>query len=186
VWRLVHGLAARLPAPGTPVGRDLAVADRDLHRLVHRTIRRVTDDVVERLHFNTAIAAVMELVTALAAAADRADSAVLREAVDVTLCLLAPFVPHVASELWEVTGHPTALDVQPWPTADPTALVQEVMELPVQVNGKLRGRVTVPADATEAEILAAALAEAPVQAHVGQRPLRRHVVVPGRLVSLVV
>ena len=83
-------------------------------------------------------------------------------------------------------GHTTALDAEACPAADPAALVCEVVELPVQVNGKLRGRVTVPADASEDEVVAAALADAQVAAHVGGRPLRKRVVVPGRLVSLVV
>ncbi|HZP40146.1 MAG TPA: leucine--tRNA ligase [Candidatus Binatia bacterium] len=187
LWRLVHGLVPRLAPPGTPVPPDASPADRDLHRLTHRTIARVTDDVVARLHFNTAIAAVMELVTGIGeAAAAAAHPAVLREAVDTTLRLLAPFVPHVTHELWEVAGHPTPLAAERWPEADPAALVRETIEMPVQVNGKLRGRIVVPADASEADVVAAALAEAQVQAHVGGRPIRKQVVVPRRLVSLVV
>jgi leucyl-tRNA synthetase len=184
LWRLVHGLVPRL----APVGmrETSAGADQDLHRLVHRTIRRVTDDLGERLHFNTAIAAVMELVTGIGAAAEQASPAGLREAVDTTLLLLAPFVPHVASELWEASGHTDALDAAAWPTVDPAALVQETVELPVQVNGKVRARVTVPAEASEADALAAALADPRVQAHVAGKALRKQVVVPGRLVSLVV
>ena len=119
------------------------------------------------------------------AAAENAGGAVLREAVDAALKLLAPFVPHVASELWEATGHTTSLDVERWPAVDPAALVQEAVELPVQVNGKVRAHITVAADADETQVLAAALADARVQAHLGGRALRRHVVVPGRLVSLV-
>ncbi len=186
LWRLVHGLAPRLAAPGTPLPADATPAERALHRQVHETIRRVTEDVVERLHFNTAIAAVMELVTAIGAAGEAVRGAALREAVDTTLRLLAPFVPHVASELWEATGHADALDTAPWPVADVAALVRETIELPVQVNGKLRARITVPADAAEAEVVAAALADARVQSHVAGRTIRRQVVVPGRLVSLVV
>jgi leucyl-tRNA synthetase len=146
----------------------------------------VTEDVVERLHFNTAIAAIMELVGGIQDAGPDAHPAVLREAIDTTLRLLAPFVPHIASELWEVSGHPGLLDAEPWPVADQAALVQEVIEVPVQVNGKLRGRVTVPADAGEAEVVAAALADAQVRAHLGGRPVRKQVVVPGRMVNLVV
>src|SRR5205823_5353869 len=137
LWRLVHALAAQLAPCDTPVPADLAGVDRDLHRRTHATIQRVTEDVVERLHFNTAIAAVMELVGALGDVAGAASPAVLREAVDATLRLLAPFVPHVTHELWERTGHTTALDETPWPEADAAALVRETVELPVQVNGKL-------------------------------------------------
>jgi leucyl-tRNA synthetase len=182
----VHAVAPELPLPGTPVSGDLSAADRDLHRLTHRTIERVTGDLVDRLHFNTAIAAVMELVGALGDAMGKGGGAVLREAVDATLCLLAPFVPHIANELWEVSGHPATLDHQAWPTADPAALVRDVVELPVQVNGRVRGRITVAADAGEEEVLAAALADAQVRSHLGGRDVRRHVVVAGRLVNLVV
>ena len=185
LWRLVHGLAGRLAPPGAVVVAD-AGPDRDLHRLVHRTIQRVSDDVGERWHFNTAIAAVMELVTGVAAAADSAAPAVLREAVDTTLVLLAPFVPHLASELWEASGHADDVDAAGWPIADPAALVLDTVEMPVQVNGKVRARIIVRADADERELLAAALADPRVQTHVAGRALRKQVVVPGRLVSLVV
>jgi leucyl-tRNA synthetase len=110
---------------------------------------------------------------------------VLREAVDAILRLLAPFVPHLASELWEIAGHRTALDTEAWPVADPAALARETIELPVQVNGKVRARIVVGADATEDEVVAAALADSRVQGHLSGRPLRKRVVVPGRLVSLV-
>ncbi len=185
LWRLVHGVAGRLAPPGALAsgGTD---ADRELHRLVHHTIARVSDDVVVRLHFNTAIAAVMELVTATLAAADRVHPATLREAIDTLLLLLAPFVPHVASELWEAAGHTERLTDAAWPLADPAALVRSNVEVAVQVNGKVRARLTVPADADAAAVLAAALGDERVQAHVGGRPLRKHVVVPGRMVSLVV
>jgi len=185
LWRLVHALAPRLAPPGTPLPGQLAADERELHRRTHETIRRVTGDVVERLHFNTAVAAVMELVNALGDASERASPAVLREAVDATLLLLAPFVPHIASELWEATGHARALDAERWPAADPGALVRELIELPVQVNGRLRGRVSVPADAAEAQVVAAALAAAHILAHTGGRPIRKVVFVPGRMLNLI-
>jgi len=185
LWRLVHGVGPRLAPPGSPV--SLATSgDGELHRLTHHTIERVTQDVVERLHFNTAIAAVMELVTATAAAADGGHPATLREAVDTILLLLAPFVPHVASELWERSGHDDRVTEAAWPTADAAALARATVELPVQVNGKVRGRVTVPVDATADDVLAAALADERVRAQLGGRPVRKHVLVPGRMVSLVV
>jgi leucyl-tRNA synthetase len=185
LWRLVQGVGPRLAPPGARPA-STSPADRDLHRASHQTIRRVTADVVERLHFNTAIAAVMELVTATIAAADTADSTTLREAVDTALLLLAPFVPHVASELWEAVGHAGSLADAPWPAADEAALVSATIELPVQINGKVRARVTVPADAAEDAVLSAALADERVQAQIGGRAVRKHVVVPGRMVSLVV
>ncbi|MCW5891908.1 MAG: leucine--tRNA ligase [bacterium] len=186
LWRLTLAIAPRLAAPGTPVPAELDEADRTLRRAVHRTVERVTQDVVQRLQFNTAIAAIMELVRDLGAAADTADPAVLREAVDVVLVCLEPFVPHLASELWERTGHGGAIDAARWPVADPAALERATVEMPVQVNGKVRARVVVPSDAAEADVLAAALADPRVQQQVGGRALRKQVVVPGRMVSLVV
>ena len=186
LWRLVHALAPRLPPPGAPLPAPLSADDRELHRRTHDTIRRVSEDVVERLHFNTAVAAVMELVNALGDASGRASPAVLREAIDATLLLLAPFVPHITSELWEAAGHSGALDAERWPAADPGALARELIELPVQVNGRLRGRISVPADAGEAAVVAAALAQAQIQTHVGGRALRKVVFVPGRMLNLIV
>ena len=146
----------------------------------------MTQDVVERLHFNTAIAAVMELVTATSAAGETAHPSTLREAVETILLLLAPFVPHVASELWEVVGHDDHVTEAAWPVADAGALTRATVELPVQVNGKVRARVTVAVDATADDVLAAALADERVRAQLGGRPVRKHVLVPGRMVSLVI
>jgi leucyl-tRNA synthetase len=185
VWRLVQSLLPKLPAPGTPLPEPMSAADRELHRLTHHTIQRVHQDLATRFHFNTAISAIMEHRTGLTAA-EGATGPVLREAVDALLLLLAPLVPHFAAELWEATGHGSALDTEAWPAADPKALVRDLIELPVQVNGKLRGRITVSADAPEGDVVAAALADAQVQSHLGGRPVKRHVVVPGRLVSLVI
>jgi leucyl-tRNA synthetase len=185
LWRLVHAVVPRLAAPGRAPSLDTDV-DRDLHRLSHHTIRRVTDDVVERLHFNTAIAAVMELVSAAAAAAATAHPATLRETIDAILLLLAPFVPHVASELWEASGHADDLAAAAWPSADPAALARATVELPVQINGKVRARVTLPVDASSDDVLEAALADPRVQAQLGGRSVRKHVFVPGRMLSLVV
>jgi leucyl-tRNA synthetase len=185
LWRLVHGVVPCLAAPGSAPSLDTDV-DRELHRLTHHTIRRVTDDVVERLHFNTAIAAVMELVSAAAAAAETAHPATLRETIDAILLLLAPFVPHIASELWEASGHADDLAAAAWPSADPAALARATVELPVQINGRVRARVTLPVDASSDDVLEAALADPRVQAQLGGRSVRKHVFVPGRMLSLVI
>ncbi|HWP66656.1 MAG TPA: leucine--tRNA ligase [Candidatus Limnocylindria bacterium] len=186
LWRLVWTVRDRLAPPGAPLPGTMDETARTLHRRTHETIQRVTEDVGERLRFNTAIAAVMELVGAIADVQDDVDPAVLREAVDTVLRLLAPFVPHVAAELWEVAGHPDWIDRAGWPACDTSALVRERIELPVQVNGKLRGRILVAVDASVDDILAAALADENVRAHVGERPVRKHVLVPGRMLNLVV
>jgi leucyl-tRNA synthetase len=191
IWRVVtrgHGWLGAAPSAG---GEESADA-KALRRLTHKTIARVTDDVERRNHFNTAVAAVMELVNGYAETvqaeppADPSLRAALREAVRTTLLLLAPFVPHVANELWEVVGDARGLDDTAWPEADPAALVEDLVEMVVQVNGKVRGRFTVAPDAAEADILALALADERVQAQVAGKTIRKTMIVPGRLVSLVV
>ncbi|MFQ5667869.1 MAG: class I tRNA ligase family protein, partial [Candidatus Binatia bacterium] len=102
------------------------------------------------------------------------------------LILLAPFAPHLGEELWEALGHPASIFAARWPSFDPTLIVEDMAVIAVQVNGKVRGRVTVPRNASEADIVAAALGDAAVQAYVDGKAIRRRVVVPGRLVNLVV
>jgi leucyl-tRNA synthetase len=186
LWRLAHDLSGRLDAPGAPLPAATIGADDALHRITHRTIRRVSIDVGERLHFNTAIAAVMELVGAIEEYAATASGAALREAIDATLLLLAPFVPHMANELWERTGHGTSLDAAAWPTWDDAALVENEVEIPVQVNGRVRGRVRVPRGAAEDVIVAAALADENVRTHLEAKTLVKRILVPERLLNLVV
>jgi leucyl-tRNA synthetase len=190
LWRLVER-AHRWPAP---TGRDSDArsgAARDLQRLTHRTIARVTDDVERRQHFNTAVAAIMELVNGYAELvqaeppAEPALRAEVEEAMRTTIVLLAPFVPHIANELWVALGGATSLDDVPWPEAEASALVEDEVEMVVQVNGKVRARFTVPRETPEDEILARALASERVQAQIGGRPIRKTLVVPGRLVSIV-
>jgi leucyl-tRNA synthetase len=185
LWRTCLGAAPRLAPPGAPLPADLAEPDAALHRRTHVTIRRVSEDVGERLRFNTAIAATMELVGAIAPGVASAHPAVLREAVDAVLRLLAPFVPHVASELWERSGHVGSLDRECWPESDPSALQVETIEVPVQVNGRMRGRVRVAAETDEAGVVAAALADDAIAKHLGGAAPRKHVYVPGRMLNLV-
>jgi len=164
---------------------------RALRRLTHRTIARVTEDIERRQHFNTAIAAVMELVNGYAELVeetpppDAALRAAVAEAVATTLVLLAPFVPHVASEIWDAVGGGD-LDAQRWPEVDESALTEDVVEMVVQVNGKVRARFSVTPGAAEDAVLAQALAHERVRAHVEGKTIRKTLVVPGRLVSIVV
>jgi leucyl-tRNA synthetase len=180
VWRLVWGSRSRLAAADTPLASVLDDRTRSLHRRTHETIRRVTEDLGERLHFNTAIAAVMELHGAIAEVRDTVDPAVLRESIDTMLRLLAPFVPHVTAELWEVVAHDVPLEQAGWPILDPAALARDHLELPVQINGKLRARIMVAADAGAEQVLAAALAHEGVRTHHGGPAVRQHIQVPGR------
>jgi leucyl-tRNA synthetase len=191
LWRLVFqhretGRSVRTAVPEDGVAREL-------HRLRHRTIERVTVDIEQRFHFNTAIAAVMELVNGIhdvgadaGALADDAVATVVRESLETVVVLLAPFVPHIANELWQALGHEGTLDCHPWPTVDPSALKRERVELVVQVNGRVRARVDVDAGANEDEVVATILANDRVRATLGERPVKRTIVVPGRVVNLVV
>jgi leucyl-tRNA synthetase len=205
VWRMVVHLAPAVRSAADPTGFDLTSSQRALRRKTHDTIRRVTQAIDPRMHLNTAIAALMELVNDLYAFAesagvrpsghpdeppavldDRATAAVLREAVDALVRLLAPFVPHLSEELWERLGHDHGVTGAGWPAFDEAAARDESVEIPVQVNGKVRARVTVPADATDADVEAAALASPQVQANIEGRQIVKVIVARGRLVSIVV
>jgi len=193
LWRLVaRGQGWLGPSDGTPAGGSAASEPaRRLRRLTHRTIARVTEDVERRSHFNTAVAAIMELMNGFAdlvqaePPADPSLRDAVREALQTTIVLLAPFVPHLTSEVWEVVGDGRGLEEVPWPAADEEAMVADEVEMVVQVNGKVRGRFTVLPDAPEDEVLARALALDRVQAQVAGKTVRKTLVVPGRLVSIV-
>jgi leucyl-tRNA synthetase len=166
---------------------------RAFRRAVHETIKRVTNDIERDFHFNTAIAAIMELVNALHAfetasldrvpAAERA--ALLREAVEAVLLLLGPFCPHVTEELWAELGHGESLFTQRWPEPDQAALTRDAVTVVVQVDGKVRSRLTVEIDAPADEVERLALADEKVQPWIGARQVEKVVVVPRRLVNIV-
>ncbi|HSN72148.1 MAG TPA: class I tRNA ligase family protein, partial [Steroidobacteraceae bacterium] len=155
---------------------------------VHEMLVKVTTDIGRRRTFNTAIAAVMELMNAVARFEDRspAGRAVVAECLDLVVLMLSPIVPHVCHALWQALGHEDAVIDRPWPVVDPQALVQEAVEVVVQVNGKLRGRVTVPVDADQAAVRDAAIADPAVARWIEGRPVRKVIVVPGKLVNVVV
>ncbi|HUF31616.1 MAG TPA: class I tRNA ligase family protein [Acidimicrobiales bacterium] len=158
-------------------------APDDLRRTLHRTIAGVADDM-EGLRFNTAVAKLIELNNALGPVA-REQGGAPREVAETMALLLAPLAPHVAEELWSRLGHTGSLVWADFPRADPALLVDETIELPVQVDGKVRARLVVAADAGQDELEAAALADERVRAALGDRTVRRVVVVPGRLVNVV-
>jgi leucyl-tRNA synthetase len=189
VWKLVYetlpitGRAAQLDVTG------LTNEGRVLRRQVHKTIRKVTEDIEERFHFNTAIAAIMELVNTLQAFEPKnspQNAPVVKEAIESVVLLLAPFVPHFAEELWSMFGHDKGADQSGWPAYDPAAVVDEELLIVVQVNGKLRGKVTVAASAAEDEVKGAALAEERVKPFIDGKDIRKVVYVPGKLVNIVV
>ena len=174
-----------------PGGIDVAALDdeqRALRCKTHETIAKVSDDYGRRQTFNTAIAAVMELLNEIGRRGDRsspAGLAVEREALEAAVLLLAPVVPHAAHALWRALGHDTPVIDTPWPVADARAMQRSHIELVVQVNGKLRGRVSAPADAAREELERLALADEHVQRFVDGKPVRKIIVVPGKLVNVV-
>ena len=168
-------MAARAP------GGDPAV--NELSRKAHDTIARVTDDIGRRKSFNTAIAAVMELVNALSHAGVEDPAA--RFAAETAVSVIQPYAPHVAEELWERLGHERLWE-QPWPVADEAQLQRSTFELVVQVNGKVRDRFEVDVDLPEEELVARAKASPRVQAHIDGAEVRKTIVVPNKLVNIVV
>ncbi len=161
---------------------------KQLRRKTHQTISKVSDDVGRRYTFNTAVAASMELLNAVNRFEDASDQgqAVVGEALQAVVLLLSPIVPHICQELWRVLGHDSALVFEKWPSVDESALVKSTVELVVQVNGKLRGRIAVEADADNDEIAELALADENVQKFIAGQAIRKTIVVPGRLVNIVV
>jgi leucyl-tRNA synthetase len=187
LWKVVYehvsaGAVAALDKTG------LDEAQRAVRRQAHQTLGKVTDDLGRRRTFNTAIAAVMELLNALAKFPQRTalDRAVMHEALEIAVIALSPIIPHATHVLWRELGHGTALVDEPWPAVDAAALEQSMVEIVVQVNGKLRSRITVPVGAEEEAVRKSALADPHVQKFVGNGPVRKVIVVPGKLVNVVV
>ena len=154
-------------------------------RAAHRTIDRVSDDILRRFQFHTPIAALFELVNEIFRVKDdEARAGEVRFAIETVVSLVQPYAPHVAEELWERLGH-AQLRERPWPEADPALVATDVVEIAVQVNGKLRDRLHVPAGTAEDELIALALGSERVQAYLGKGSPRRTIVVPDRLVNVV-
>jgi len=188
LWRDLHAHVAQPDHPDV-VPAALDNAQRTMRRLVHETIAKVTDDFGRRQSFNTAIAALMELLNALAKFDDMSDQgrAVRHEAFETIVLLLNPITPHASHALWQALGHGEALiDDQPWPQADPDALVRDSITLAVQVNGKLRGTIEVPPDSPPDVTRPAALALPAVQAALGGKEPKKIIDVPGKIVNIVV
>jgi leucyl-tRNA synthetase len=203
VWRLVtaqvqevggaEGSSDRASVTTRPVATSLPPSARAFRRVIHETIQRVTDDIERDFHFNTAVSAIMELVNAVQAFEQRARDdlpraerlALLREAVETVLLLLGPFCPHIAEELWAELGHDESLFRRRWPEADPQALVKDEVTVVVQVDGRVRGRLTLDVDTLEVEVQRRALADSKVHPWVAGRQVARVVVVPNRLVNIV-
>ncbi|HET7203557.1 MAG TPA: leucine--tRNA ligase, partial [Steroidobacteraceae bacterium] len=188
LWKAVY-THVQGGAPSGPLDKHaLSPIQRDVRRQVHETLAKITNDIGRRRTFNTAIAAVMELMNALAKFDDRTAQgrAVMQEALETVVLGLSPVVPHACHALWKELGHERAVVDERWPDVDSEALVRDAIEVVVQVNGKLRGRVTVPASADEAQVREAALADEAVQKYVDGKPLKKFVYVRGKLANVVV
>jgi len=191
LWRFVFQHREALLAVTSDLNqRELPPDLRELRRLIHRTIKRVTDDIEGRFHFNTAIAAVMELLNALSleardGSATRGGTPLIKAGLETMVILLCPFVPHVASELWQSLGQEKSLEEVRWPLYDQEALEEEQLLIVIQVDGRLRGRITVPADASTEFIEAEALADPKVQGFLQGKQIQRVIQVPRRLVNIV-
>jgi leucyl-tRNA synthetase len=193
LWRFFQSHLPELLEAGPPTPTGLSAEGRKFRRIIHETIERVTDDIEDQFHFNTAISAIMELVNALhdfdevsmdmIGQAER--RALLREATETLTLLLGPFAPHMSEELWAQLGHRESLFGLPWPTPDPAALTREEIVIVVQVDGKVRSRLTVGVDSREEQIREQALEDPRVLSWLKARQVDRVVVVPGRLVNIV-
>jgi len=190
VWRLVyenHGWikGAEPYSHEAPIERDL----RELRGKVHKTIKKVGEDI-ERFHFNTAISAIMELVNALyqfesKKGEDPTERSVFREALEAVILLLSPFVPHIAEELGEAMGKGESIMKTPWPDYDRKAIVEEEVLIVIQVNGKVRDRVTVPSSMGEEEIKGVALEREKVRRHIQDKAVQTVILVPRKLINIV-
>ena len=187
LWKAVYDHVAGGAA--APVDRSaLNEQQRAIRWQAHQTLAKVADDIGRRRTFNTAIAAVMELLNALGkfAVSTPLDRGVMHEALEIAVLALSPIIPHVTHALWSALGHKTAMIDEPWPAGDAAALERSTLEIVVQVNGKLRSRITVPSNADQALMRAAALADSNVRKFIGAAQVRKVIVVPGKLVNVVV
>lgn len=191
VWRLVVDLKDAYDKVEDRAERKPSSIDKELRYDVHHTIKRITVDIEERFNFNTAISAIMELVNSMYAYRDKVEEVnysnwVLVEAMDTLMLMLAPFAPHIAEELWDITGHIGSIHDENWPAYDKEALVKEEIEMVVQVNGKLRDRLNVPANASRQQIEEAVFTLDKISKEIKDKTVIKTIVVPKRLVNIVV
>jgi leucyl-tRNA synthetase len=187
IWKLVHDRLDMVNSASVLEVTALSAEERTLRRAVHKTIRKVTEDLEERFHFNTAIAAVMELLNILQPAemATPQFPAVMKEALQNVILMMAPIVPHITEELWQRLGNQVPLTHSSWPEYDRSAVVDEELLVVVQVNGKLRSKITVAAGTGEDELKTRALADEKVAPFLDGVTVRKVIYVPGKLVNIV-
>ena len=188
VWRLVEQLSAvsyQLSAKKQKTEHQKPKAN--LNRKTHLTIKKVTEDIEREFHFNTAISAIMELVNEIYKAQEEdANSTAVQGAVETVVILLSPFVPHIAEEMWQKLGKKSSIFSFPWPDYDKEAIHEEEVSVVVQINGKVRGKVTVPCDITEEDLKKIILQDERIKKWIAAKPVKKFFVVPGKLASIVV
>ncbi|MEZ2636212.1 leucine--tRNA ligase [Morganella morganii] len=187
VWRLVYEHVQKGKTAPLDIS-SLTPAQKDLRRSLHKTIAKVSDDAGRRKQFNTAIAAIMELLNELQRAPQETeqDRALMQEALDAVIRMLSPIIPHAGFTLWKALGHETDVDDAQWPVASEEAMVDDTKLIVIQINGKVRGRITVAADAEQDAVMALASEEANVAKYLEGVSVRKVIYVPGKLLNLVV
>lgn len=183
VWRLVRQHLDLFQQEWT--ASEPNAETKKLRRLLHQTIKKVTHEIGERRHFNTAISAIMELVNGINHASDKVDRALLKEALETLVVLLAPFIPHITEELWHQMGKEGSVHQASWPTYDESALVLDEVEIAVQINGKVRDRMMVATDADRKSIEELVMASDKIKELLTGKTVRKVIVVPKKLVNIV-
>ena len=173
------------------IPEELSEQGKNLHRKTHQTIKRVTENIEHNFHFNTAISAMMELFNVLSVSTgenvkDPVEPPVIRQAISVLLIMLSPMVPHFAAEMWEKIGNNESIENQPWPEFDEEAAKEDLLTIVIQVNGKVRSRLEVPADVTDEFLIEKALADDNTIKFIDGKPIRKTIVVKKKLVNIVV
>ncbi|MEK6546454.1 MAG: class I tRNA ligase family protein, partial [Nitrospinota bacterium] len=193
VWRLVTECGMQNAEYGIKDNSEFRIPNSELRRITHKTIKRVTEDIEERFHFNTAISAIMEFVNALyqiqgsgVRGQESKVNSKFREAINTLIILLSPFVPHIAEEMWEMMGNKGSVIKEPWPSYDPELIKSEEITIVVQINGKVRGRIMAGADIDEEGIKKAVLSDEKIKEWIAGKEIKKLVVVPKKLVSIVV
>jgi leucyl-tRNA synthetase len=182
VWRLVADYAEKAVKPVTV--KSLSKVEKDLRRSIHQAIKEIAEDLDGDYQFNTAISEMMKLSNALSSATC-IESSVYREGIEILLILMSPFAPHITEELWQLLGHKTSIHQQAWLTFDPDALVVDEITLVIQIMGKTRGTIQVPASATKEELEKYALNSEIAQKYLQGKKIKKAIVVPGKLVNFV-